>query len=53
MNEQVSRANSGRNWNQGSQDASFYAIPERYNYFPIPDSEKAVNKLITGNNPGW
>lgn len=53
MNEQVDLALSGINWNQGSQVAPFFSVTSAYQYFPIPDAEKAVNKLITGNNPGW
>ena len=53
MNEQVDLALSGINWNQGSQVAPFFRVTSAYQYFPIPDAEKAVNKLITGNNPGW
>ena len=40
-------------WKWGLQVASFFDIPESYNYFPIPESEMSVNKLITTNNPGW
>lgn len=53
MNEQVDLALSGINWNQGSQVAPFFRVTSAYQYFSIPDAEKAVNKLITGNNPGW
>lgn len=53
MNEQVDLALSGTHWNQGSQAAPFYRVTSAYQYFPIPDAEKAVNKLITDNNPGW
>ena len=53
MNEQVDLALSGINWNQGSQVAPFFRVTSAYQYLPIPDAEKAVNKLITGNNPGW
>ena len=53
MNEQVDLALSGINWNQGSQVAPIFRVTSAYQYFPIPDAEKAVNKLITGNNPGW
>ena len=53
MNEQVDLALSGINWNQGSQVAPFFRVTSAYQYFQIPDAEKAVNKLITGNNPGW
>lgn len=40
-------------WKWGLQVATFFSIPESYNYFPIPESEKSVNKAIIGNNPGW
>lgn len=40
-------------WRWGLQVASFFNIPESYNYFPIPESEMSVNKLIKTNNPGW
>jgi starch-binding outer membrane protein, SusD/RagB family len=33
--------------------ADYYKVSESYNYFPIPDIEMSVNKLITNNNPGW
>ncbi|MEA4974270.1 MAG: RagB/SusD family nutrient uptake outer membrane protein [Paludibacter sp.] len=33
--------------------ANYYNVSEAYNYFPIPDIEMSVNKLITNNNPGW
>ena len=46
-------AQSGNNWTQGGQAAPFFRVSSAYQYFPIPDAEKAVNKLITGNNPGW
>lgn len=52
MNEQVTFTGE-KYWSQGAQVANFFRIREAYNYFPIPESEKAVNKLITGNNPGW
>lgn len=53
MNEQAVRAQSGLNWNQGTQVAPFYRVTSIYQYYPIPDSERAVNSLITENNPGW
>ena len=53
MNEQAVLAQSGNNWTQGGQAAPFFRVSSAYQYFPIPDAEKAVNKLITGNNPGW
>lgn len=54
MNEQAVQAQSGNNWNQGRrQVAPFFNVTSTYQYFPIPDAEKSVNKLITGNNPGW
>lgn len=33
--------------------AEYYNVSEAYNYFPIPDNEMSINKLITENNPGW
>ena len=51
--EQAVLAQSGNNWTQGGQAAPFFRVSSAYQYFPIPDAEKAVNKLITGNNPGW
>lgn len=45
-------SNSG--WSNNHKYAvNYYKISEAYNYFPIPDSEMATNKLITENNPGW
>jgi hypothetical protein len=35
------------------QTNGYYKVAKSYNYFPIPDAEMAVNKLITRNNPGW
>lgn len=52
MNDLVTRTGE-KCWSQGTQVASFFNIPESYNYFPIPESEMSVNKLITTNNPGW
>ncbi|MDD4199081.1 MAG: RagB/SusD family nutrient uptake outer membrane protein [Paludibacter sp.] len=41
-------------WGAGFKYAiDYYKISEAYNYFPIPEGEMAVNKLITTNNPGW
>ena len=41
-------------WTTGLKYASaYYNVSEAYNYFPIPDSEMSVNKMITINNPGW
>ena len=54
MNEQVDLALSGMILeSKASQVAPFFRVTSVYQYFPIPDAEKAVNKLITGNNPGW
>ena len=55
MNDIVQMALSSKQklFKFGQQVAPFFAIPESYNYLPIPDSERAVNKLITKNNPGW
>ncbi len=33
--------------------SAYYNVPDTYTYFPIPDSEMSINKLITTNNPGW
>lgn len=52
MNDLVNETGQ-KYWNQGFQVANFFRIPESYNYFPIPESEKSVNKAIIGNNPGW
>lgn len=41
-------------WGQAFKYAAdYYKVSEAYNYFPIPDIEMSVNKLITNNNPGW
>ncbi|MFV0392051.1 MAG: RagB/SusD family nutrient uptake outer membrane protein [Paludibacteraceae bacterium] len=41
-------------WGNAYKYASdYYNVSEAYNYFPIPDVEMSVNKLITRNNPGW
>lgn len=53
MNALVTRAQNGVNWGEGPQAAPFFRVSSAYRYFPIPEAEKAVNKLITGNNPGW
>lgn len=53
MNEQVAAAQVGNLWNQASQVVQFFRVTSAYRYFPIPDAERAVNKLITINNPGW
>lgn len=42
-----------KQWAYGAQTSDFFLIPSSYNYLPIPDSERSVNKLITTNNPGW
>lgn len=52
MNDLVNETGQ-KYWSQGFQVVNFFRIPESYNYFPIPESEKSVNKAITGNNPGW
>jgi len=36
-----------------SYATAYFNVTSAYNYFPIPDAEMAVNKLITKNNPGW
>ncbi|MGN0189193.1 MAG: RagB/SusD family nutrient uptake outer membrane protein [Candidatus Cryptobacteroides sp.] len=53
MHEVYQMALSGENWGEASQAAPFFNISQSYNYFPIPEAEMAVNKLITQNNPGW
>ena len=54
MNALVQRAQSGTNWKYGpSNTYTYFQISDAYNYFPIPASEMAVNKLITKQNPGW
>ncbi|MDX9748851.1 MAG: RagB/SusD family nutrient uptake outer membrane protein [Paludibacter sp.] len=41
-------------WNNSMKyAAAYYNVSDAYNYFPIPDSEMSINKLITSNNPGW
>ena len=41
-------------WGAGFKYAAdYYNVSEAYNYFPIPDIEMSVNKLILNNNPGW
>lgn len=41
-------------WGAGFKYAAdYYKVSEAYNYFPIPESELSVNKLIIANNPGW
>lgn len=55
MNALASRAQRAENWTGGDRYSvyTFFQITDAYNYFPIPDSEMAVNKAITKNNPGW
>ena len=53
MNEQAEAAQVGNLWKQASQVVQFFRVTSAYRYFPIPDAERAVNKLITTNNPGW
>lgn len=54
MNALVSRAQSGADWKLGPSNVyTYFQVSSAYNYFPIPASEMAVNKLITKNNPGW
>ena len=36
-----------------SYAVDYYRVSAAYNYFPIPDTEMALNKKITVNNPGW
>lgn len=54
MNDLAPRAQAGTNWNLGPSNVfTYFKVSDAYNYFPIPSSEIAVNKLITKNNPGW
>ena len=55
MNELAPRAQRAENWTGGDKYSvyTYFQITDAYNYFPIPDSEMAVNKAITKNNPGW
>ncbi|MDD2798062.1 MAG: RagB/SusD family nutrient uptake outer membrane protein [Bacteroidales bacterium] len=54
MNEMPTLYVNQANWSTaGKYAAAYYTVPKSYNYFPIPDIEMSVNKLITKNNPGW
>ena len=54
MNDLAPRAQAGINWSFGPSNVyTYFKVSDAYNYFPIPSSEIAVNKLITKNNPGW
>lgn len=55
MHEQAASAQAGIGWNSIGKNVgpSFFNVPDSYCYFPIPEVEIAVNKLITVNNPGW
>ncbi len=54
MNDLAPRAQAGTNWKFGPNNVyTYFQVSDAYNYFPIPSSEMAVNKLITKNNPGW
>lgn len=54
MNELVSEAQSGNNWQQGPTNIyTYFRITSTYNYFPIPDEEMSTNSAITQNNPNW
>lgn len=57
MHEQAASAQGGQANGWGSIGRTvapeFFNVPESYQYFPIPEIELSVNKLITENNPGW
>lgn len=54
MNELVSEAQAGNNWQQGPTNVyTYFRITSTYNYFPIPDEEMSTNSAITQNNPNW
>lgn len=46
----VSRPGWGTNYKYAE---NYFKVSPYYNYFPIPDMEMSVNKLIVKNNPGW
>lgn len=50
MQGYVNQESWGGNFKYAS---AYYNVPDTYTYFPIPDSEMSINKLITANNPGW
>lgn len=55
MHEQAASAQAGTGWSSTGKyvGPSFFNVPDSYCYFPIPEAELSVNKLITDNNPGW
>lgn len=53
MQEIYTMALDGAYWGEAEQAAPFFNVTDAYLYCPIPEAEKAVNKLIVGNNPGW
>lgn len=55
MHEQAISAQAGTGWGGIGKTVApvFFNVPDSYCYFPIPEAEMAVNKLITRNNPGW
>lgn len=53
MHEVYIMALSGEFWSEAAQAAQFFNISPAYYYFPIPEAEMSVNKLIPQNNPGW
>ena len=46
----VARPGWGTNYKYAE---NYFKVSPYYNYFPIPDMEMSVNKLIVKNNPGW
>ena len=50
MPQMISKPGWGTNYKYAE---NYYKVSVYYNYFPIPDLEMSVNKLITKNNPGW
>ena len=50
MPNYTSRAGWGTNLKYAE---NYYKVSVYYNFFPIPDMEMSVNKLIVKNNPGW
>ncbi len=46
----VARPGWGTNYKYAE---NYFKVSAYYNYFPIPDMEMSVNKLIIKNNPGW
>jgi len=41
-------------WSQSySYAVAYYRVTDAYQYYPIPETEMAINKAITQQNPGW